>query len=75
MAAAHRHVVVYANSGESWDSDARAWLATTTTSDEAFAEMAVRWRECGASIIGGCCRTTPMTVRAIVKALRNESDS
>lgn len=29
-----------------------------------------KWRQAGAAIVGGCCRTSPTTVRAIARALR-----
>jgi homocysteine S-methyltransferase len=28
------------------------------------------WRRAGAALIGGCCRTSPATVRAIARAVR-----
>ncbi|PRQ18288.1 putative homocysteine S-methyltransferase [Rosa chinensis] len=38
--------------------------------NEEFAETVMeKWREAGASLFGGCCRTTPNTIRAISKAL------
>jgi homocysteine S-methyltransferase len=32
---------------------------------EAFAEAAVAWRQAGASLIGGCCRTGPAHIAAL----------
>jgi homocysteine S-methyltransferase len=37
---------------------------------EYFAEFAAHARELGATVIGGCCGTTPGTIAAVVKALR-----
>jgi len=37
---------------------------------DSFAEAAVRLREAGATIIGGCCGSTPEHVRAIVSRLK-----
>ena len=34
-----------------------------------FAREAVRWADSGASLIGGCCRTTPGHIRAVAEAL------
>ncbi|PRQ36004.1 putative homocysteine S-methyltransferase [Rosa chinensis] len=34
--------------------------------------MNAQWREAGASLFGGCCRTTPNTIKAISKALSNK---
>lgn len=37
--------------------------------DDKFEVFATRWRDSGAQLIGGCCRTTPATVKAVAKAL------
>ncbi|MEV0975561.1 homocysteine S-methyltransferase [Streptomyces sp. NPDC049915] len=58
-------VVVYPNSGERWDAEARAWDGRST-----FAPQQVRgWRESGARLIGGCCRVGPQAIGAIARAL------
>ncbi|KAL6008060.1 Catalyzes methyl transfer from S-methylmethionine (SMM) to adenosyl-L-homocysteine (AdoMet) [Asimina triloba] len=46
---------------------------STGVSDEDFVSHVSKWRDAGASLIGGCCRTTPNTVRAIAQALCKES--
>ena len=56
-------IVVYPNSGERWDAAHRTWTGTRDPGE--FAEAAVRWRDAGASIIGGCCRTGPAHIRAL----------
>lgn len=66
-------VVVYPNSGEIWDGVAKRWLPSKCFDDEKFELFATRWRDAGAKLIGGCCRTTPDTVRAISKALKERS--
>lgn len=38
--------------------------------DDDFGFHATRWRDLGAKIIGGCCRTTPSTIQIISNALR-----
>ncbi|MEV6113137.1 homocysteine S-methyltransferase [Streptomyces sp. NPDC052109] len=54
-------VVVYPNTGEAWDGEARAW-----TGNPAFDAGQVKaWREAGARLIGGCCRVGPEVVAAI----------
>ncbi|WP_432028254.1 homocysteine S-methyltransferase [Streptomyces sp. 1222.5] len=59
-------VVVYPNSGETWDARARAWTGRTT-----FGPEQVRtWREAGARLIGGCCRVRPDAITAIATAVR-----
>jgi homocysteine S-methyltransferase len=56
-------IVAYPNSGERWDPAKRCW--TGTRDPEAFADLAARWRDAGATILGGCCRTGPAHVRAL----------
>jgi S-methylmethionine-dependent homocysteine/selenocysteine methylase len=57
LAAAHsgKPVVVYPNSGESWDANARRW----TGSGQTDALDGGRWIADGARLIGGCCRVRP----------------
>ncbi|WP_328767878.1 homocysteine S-methyltransferase [Streptomyces sp. NBC_00286] len=59
-------VVVYPNSGETWDAQARAWAGRST-----FATEQVRgWEAAGARLIGGCCRVGPEAIASISGALR-----
>jgi homocysteine S-methyltransferase len=59
-------VVVYPNSGETWDAGARAWAGRPT-----FSAGRVRgWRASGARLIGGCCRVGPDTIASVASALR-----
>jgi homocysteine S-methyltransferase len=54
-------VVVYPNSGEGWDGEARTW-----TGDPRFAPDQVRsWVAAGARLVGGCCRVGPTEIRAL----------
>ncbi|OIJ96116.1 homocysteine S-methyltransferase [Streptomyces sp. MUSC 14] len=58
-------VVVYPNSGETWDAEARAW-----TGRSRFATEQVKaWRDAGARLIGGCCRVGPEAIASIRQAL------
>ena len=61
-------IVVYPNSGETWDGKARRWSGTSDP--EAFAALAERWYRAGARLIGGCCRTGPQHVIALARRLR-----
>ncbi|MFG2511100.1 homocysteine S-methyltransferase [Streptomyces sp. NPDC048584] len=59
-------VVVYPNSGETWDAGARAWTGRPT-----FSAGRVRgWRASGARLIGGCCRVGPDAIASVASALR-----
>ncbi|KAL5759162.1 hypothetical protein ACOSQ2_018000 [Xanthoceras sorbifolium] len=66
-------IVVYPNSGEVWDGRAKKWLPSKCFGDDKFESLATRWRVLGAKLIGGCCRTTPSTIRAISKVLKERS--
>ena len=35
----------------------------------AYTRHALRWRESGASLIGGCCGTTPEHIKTLAQAL------
>lgn len=60
-------LAVYPNSGEGWDASTHEW----TPAGAAFSivDHAAEWRALGARLIGGCCRTTPETIRAMRAAL------
>ncbi|WP_307630607.1 homocysteine S-methyltransferase [Streptomyces turgidiscabies] len=59
-------VVVYPNSGEVWDADARAWSGSSTFA----AGQVTGWRDAGARLIGGCCRVGPQAITSIADTLR-----
>jgi homocysteine S-methyltransferase len=66
-----RLLMVYPNSGETWDGKAKAWKAGSGVGSdpEAFAALAERWVAAGATVVGGCCRTTPATIAALRRRL------
>lgn len=61
-------LLAYPNSGEFWDAEACCWLPGTGVTE--FAGPARRWKEAGARLIGGCCRTTPADIMDISLAVR-----
>jgi homocysteine S-methyltransferase len=60
-------LVAYPNSGEAWDNATWRWIASDETTS--WGTAATTWRDLGARLIGGCCRTTPATIRAMSPAL------
>ncbi|WP_101783107.1 homocysteine S-methyltransferase [Nonomuraea indica] len=56
-------IVVYPNSGEIWDAERRRWLGLADPAE--FGQAAKEWERAGASLIGGCCRTTPEHIKQI----------
>lgn len=63
--ATDKPIIVYPNIGEEYDPVRKEWVESTGVKDEAFVSYAPFWREAGANILGGCCRTTPNTIRGI----------
>jgi homocysteine S-methyltransferase len=61
--ASEKPIVVYPNSGEAWDAQARSW--TGSNDPTRYGEMAARWFAAGAQIVGGCCRTRPAHIRKV----------
>jgi homocysteine S-methyltransferase len=59
-------VVVYPNSGESWDAAARGWREESTFD----AGLVRSWIDAGARLIGGCCRVGPDAIRQVGEAVR-----
>ena len=60
-------LVAYPNSGEVWDGAGRRWL--DGSADPPLADLAREWVECGARLVGGCCRTGPASIAALRRAL------
>jgi homocysteine S-methyltransferase len=57
-------VIVYPNSGESWDARRRAWTGQSRYS----AVQPRQWMTAGARITGGCCRVRPADIAVIAQA-------
>jgi homocysteine S-methyltransferase len=58
-------VVVYPNSGESWNARARAWTGAAR-----FDPLDVEgWVRGGARLVGGCCRVTPDAIAGLASEL------
>lgn len=55
----------YANMGEI--DPATGWPVTPALSPEEYAAHATRWLEQGATIVGGCCGTTPAHIAALAQ--------
>lgn len=66
----HQHIVVYPNSGEEYNANDNQWYGTATCDD--YVAAAQTWNDAGATIIGGCCRTTPEIIAALVARFGKE---
>jgi homocysteine S-methyltransferase len=62
-AASEKPVIVYPNSGETWDAAARAWRGENDICR--FGALARQWYAAGAQAVGGCCRTGPAHIAAV----------
>ncbi|XVF38267.1 hypothetical protein REPUB_Repub20aG0085800 [Reevesia pubescens] len=69
----NKAVVIYPNSGETYDAESKQWVKSSGVADEDFVSYVGKWRDAGASLFGGCCRTTPNTIRAISRILFDKS--
>jgi homocysteine S-methyltransferase len=56
-------IVVYPNSGETYDAGKKIWHGSKKP--KTYGDWAKEWYDSGASIIGGCCRTTPNDINQI----------
>ncbi|MFJ6138997.1 homocysteine S-methyltransferase [Kitasatospora sp. NPDC092286] len=68
-------VVVYPNSGESWDAGAREWRGEPTfraTGAAGGRGRVARWLADGARLMGGCCRVGPDGIAALAAELAAE---
>lgn len=68
-AATAKPILVYPNSGETYDPLSKTWSGEDTCA--AFANDARLWYDAGARVIGGCCRTTPDHIRELANQLRD----
>jgi len=59
----HIPVVIYPNTGEVYDGHKRIWLGDKDP--RPFGARAVDWKKAGATVIGGCCRTSEKDIIAI----------
>lgn len=59
----NKAIIVYPNSGETFDPDTKTWHGTS--SPMACGSAAKQWVKTGATIVGGCCRMGPEHIKAI----------
>lgn len=68
-----RPVGVYAN-GRGQPAPDGAWSLRGGTRDRAYARAARGWHASGARLLGGCCGTTPRTIRRLARGLARHAD-
>jgi homocysteine S-methyltransferase len=67
-AATDKPIVVYPNSGEGWDAEARCW--TGSSDPEGYGALAAQWNRAGALLVGGCCRTRPAHILQVAQVIK-----
>ena len=68
-AAPEKAIVVYPNSGETYHSEDNSWSGIACDLDKEF--NVTEWYDAGAKLIGGCCRTGPTDVAAVLARVRS----
>ena len=63
--ATDKPIVVYPNSGETYDATTNSWRGTIACAD--FGPQTRDWYAVGARVLGGCCRTTPDHIQEIAQ--------
>jgi homocysteine S-methyltransferase len=58
-------VIVYPNSGESWDGARRTWIGEARWSPD----LPAQWVAAGARVVGGCCRVMPDDIAELAATL------
>ncbi|KAK5116005.1 hypothetical protein LTR62_000461 [Meristemomyces frigidus] len=71
-AAQQMPLLCYPNSGETFHSETNSWEGSGLGSDDELATRVAYWRDAGARLIGGCCRTGPGHVGGIAKTLKEQ---
>ena len=66
-----KRIIVFPNSGETYDADKKQWEGESEI--ENFGGLAGDWIASGATIIGGCCRTTPDHIRAVRNVVSSQA--
>lgn len=61
-------VLVYPNLGEVYDAETKTWSGAPDM--DAYSQHTRHWHECGAQLIGGCCRTKPSDIGTIAEWAR-----
>lgn len=66
-------IIAYANIGSA--DEQGNWISSDAVEPQRYADYAINWIKSGATIIGGCCGTTPSTIAAIASRLDVDLDA
>lgn len=62
-------IIAYPNSGEVYDISKREWIQKDASKLEHWVNCVV---SCGADIVGGCCRTTPLHIQLLKNRIHSQ---
>lgn len=60
-------LLCYPNSGEVYDAASKTWSGSN---EHGVSGQVRKWTNAGAKLVGGCCRTGPKDIKAIIEILR-----
>lgn len=63
-------LLVYPNKGEKYDAVMKVWQLSSSSCQ--YKEKIKEWLDSGASLIGGCCRTTPEDIATVLQYCQSE---
>ena len=70
LASARAHtrkpLLAYPNAGERYDAVSKTWHPDPACAHRSLADLAMDWAAAGAQLIGGCCRTGPADISALL---------
>nr|WP_228448611.1 homocysteine S-methyltransferase family protein [Sulfurospirillum diekertiae] len=67
-AGSSKPIIVYPNGGATYNALTKTWDGLSKSAS--YGKMAHIWYKKGASIIGGCCQTTPFDIAQIAQWVR-----
>ncbi|TDM48533.1 homocysteine S-methyltransferase [Macrococcoides goetzii] len=67
IALSDKPLMLYPNGGRKYDAVKKIWI---DQHDASLVEAAVRWKEKGVKMIGGCCQVGPEEISELVRTLR-----
>ncbi len=65
--ATDKPIIVYPNSGEQYHAPSGRWLGQSDARE--FGRLGAAWRQAGAAMLGGCCRTGPQHIAELRRRL------
>lgn len=66
----NKPISVYPNSGEKYNPDDKTWESGSIQMD--YKQLSKQWFDLGATLIGGCCRTSPAHIQEVASWVREE---